>query len=499
MTSRRAVLSLFLLLLYCVMKFNACHTDLSLTRTFYEAMTPNATSRTHSVSLYLEASSDIVLSMIHKFDSLNHKAKRSVCKLCRLSSNKENSYYNISPLTTIFLLLMKSGDVSPNPGPPEQKRTYNPKHPCSHCGKGVTGRSRAISCDSCDQWTHNKFVGVLSNDAYDELCSSGGEFTHLCNQCTLHALPFADDNDHPAWPAIITQGNDLLSEIVEDAADQATTERPLDFECLHSKGLNFIHLNMRSLLPKLDELQILAANTKVAVIGITESWLEINITDYSILRRDRNHEGGDVCIYIRKDFIFKLRDDIRTTLETVWAELYLPKTRPILIGVCYRPPNHTDFFNVLERCCLDCNCFTNKEVIMMGDFNVDYSQLHSHTNPLHVSLKHYMSMFGMTQIINTSTRITSTTSTILDLILISDLAKISQCGVLDIGLSDHQIIHCTRKCKKIPINRHNSVTLRSVKNYCKEIFEEKLHEVDWHLADCPRFKLCTRGFLSFKI
>ena len=270
---------------------------------------------------------------------------------------------------------------------------------------------------------------VLSNDAYDEFCSSGGEFTHLCNQCTLYTLPFADDSDHPA---IIMQGNDLRPEIVEDAADQATTERPLDFECLHSKGLNFIHLNTRILLQKFDELRILAVNTKVAVIGITECWLdasvtdsEINITDYSILRRDRNREGGGVCIYTRNDFIFKLRDDICTTLETVWAELYLPKTKPILIDVCYRPPKHTDFFNVLEQCCLDCNCFTNKEVIMMDDFNVDYSQLHYQTNPLHVSLKHYMSMFGMTQIISTSTRITSTTSTILDLILISDPAKIS--------------------------------------------------------------------------
>ena len=120
---------------------------------------------------------------------------------------------------------------------------------------------------------------------------------------------------------------------------------------------------------------------------------------------------------------------------------------------------------------------------MMGDFNVDYSQLHSQSNPLHVSLKHYLSMVGIiTQIINTSTRITSTPSTILDLILISDPAKISQCGVLDIGLSDHKIIYCTRKCKKIPINRHIGVTLRSLKNYSKEIFEEKLHEVDWQVV-----------------
>ena len=57
------------------------------------------------------------------------------------------------------------------------------------------------------------------------------------NKCTLHALPFADDSDRPS---IITQGDDILSEIADDTADQSTSERPLDFECLHSKGLNFI-------------------------------------------------------------------------------------------------------------------------------------------------------------------------------------------------------------------------------------------------------------------
>ena len=96
--------------------------------------------------------------------------------------------------------------------------------------------------------------------------------------------------------------------------------------------------------------------------------------------------------------------------------------------------------------------------------------MHWHTNQLHVSLKHFMSMFGMPQLINTSTRITSAKSTILDIILISDPAKISQCGVLGLGLSDHQVIFCTRKCKKIPISRHNGVTLRSLRNYSKEIF-----------------------------
>ena len=34
--------------------------------------------------------------------------------------------------------------------------------------------------------------------------------------------------------------------------------------------------------PKCDDLRILAANTKVAVIGITESWLDASVTDSKI-------------------------------------------------------------------------------------------------------------------------------------------------------------------------------------------------------------------------
>ena len=58
----------------------------SCRRTLYEAMTPKATSHTYTVSLV--TSSDIVLSAIHKFDSLNNKAKRAICKRCRRSRNK---------------------------------------------------------------------------------------------------------------------------------------------------------------------------------------------------------------------------------------------------------------------------------------------------------------------------------------------------------------------------------------------------------------------------
>ena len=48
----------------------------------------------------------------------------------------------------------------------------------------------------------------------------------------------------------------------DDHADQSVSDRPLDFECFKSKGLNFIHLNTRSRIPSLDELRVLSANAK---------------------------------------------------------------------------------------------------------------------------------------------------------------------------------------------------------------------------------------------
>ena len=71
-----------------------------------------------------------------------------------------------------------------------------------------------------------------------------------------------------------------------------------------SRGLHFIHLNISSLLQKIEEVQIIAKSTNAAIIGISESKLdesvlepEIQMDDYKILRCDRNRHGGGVACY----------------------------------------------------------------------------------------------------------------------------------------------------------------------------------------------------------
>ena len=100
------------------------------------------------------------------------------------------------------------------------------------------------------------------------------------------------------------------------------------------RGLHFLHLNINSLLPKIDELRHIARLTNAAVIGISESKLddsvltsEIQIDEYELLRCDRNRHGGGVACYIRND------------IENIFVELLLPNTKPIVVGTIYRLPN----------------------------------------------------------------------------------------------------------------------------------------------------------------
>ena len=94
---------------------------------------------------------------------------------------------------------------------------------------------------------------------------------------------------------------------------------------------------------------------------------------------------------------------------------------------------------------------------------------------------------GFSQIIKEPTRIAEKESTI-DHIICNTSDNVSQSGVLPIGLSDHHLIYCTRKVPKNVFNSHNTVTVRSMKNYSIESYTKLLEETDWSNvlnSSCP--------------
>ena len=138
----------------------------------------------------------------------------------------------------------------------------------------------------------------------------------------------------------------------------------------------------------------------------------------------------------------------------------------------YRPPDQTNFYELFESLCLDSALFNERECVVLGDLNTN--MLGNRRCNLVKSLSAFLDLFNWTQIIKDQNRVTTTTSSTIDLILVSNIDKISQSGVIDIGISDHSLIFCTRKQTKAVFDKHNSVKLRSLKHYNREEFQMNL-------------------------
>ena len=59
--------------------------------------------------------------------------------------------------------------------------------------------------------------------------------------------------------------------------------------------------------------------------------------------------------------------------------------------------------------------------------------------------------------------------------------RVSQQGIIDVGLSDHQLICCTIKFSRTKVGTHKQITFRSLKNYTVEVHKEALGKVTFQI------------------
>ena len=107
-----------------------------------------------------------------------------------------------------------------------------------------------------------------------------------------------------------------------------------------SRGMHLLHLNVNSLINKIDEIRYIAKASNASFIGLIETKLddtiydsEISIDDYTVIRNDRNRNGGGVACYIRNDLCFNSKTIFDKQIETVFFEILIPKMKSILTGI----------------------------------------------------------------------------------------------------------------------------------------------------------------------
>ena len=188
---------------------------------------------------------------------------------------------------------------------------------------------RSLFCSNCNISVHKKCVKSRS---------SGEIF--LCETCRF-ADPDLDEFPFNDVSLLGDLDNQISTTPIENSSNTENT-----WKSFEKRGLHFIHLNINSLLDKIDELRFIAEKSKPTIIGITESKIdetvsetEFHIKGYTPIRNDRTRHGGGVVLYIKEGIGFNRRDNFSSELENIFVDILLPKTKPILVGILYIPLN----------------------------------------------------------------------------------------------------------------------------------------------------------------
>ena len=312
---------------------------------------------------------------------------------------------------------------------------------------------------------------------------------HLDN--IWHQFPFADD---------FFEDRDVPSD-EQTNLDFGISNSIDNWKVFNKCGLHLIHLNINSLLSKIDELCAIVKKSRATVNGITEAKLdetvldgEINIDGYELIRSDRNrHEGGAAC-YIRSDVSFNVRGNFSNKVENSFFDMLLPKTKPILIGILYWPPNQSKYLDKLSTAISETDNFEDQEVYIPDDLNINLINNQRHTPNGIKRYKEFCSLNGLKQLLTLATRITKNSTSLLDHVLTNSADSFPVWSSRH-GTIRSPVIYCTRKITYTKSNVHKYIKTRPLKNYSQTMFLDKLRKINF--PDYPNFKDINYAYLDF--
>ena len=248
-------------------------------------------------------------------------------------------------------------------------------------------------------------------------------------------------------------------------------------------------LNVNGLCSHLDEVQLLINNLGIHILALNETKLDPNypkeltsIAGYQQERLERTCNGGGVSIYIRDSIKYKPRSDVPVDdLEIICIEVEPPKSKSFLVLAWYRPPSDpVASFDKLEKV-LSFLDKEGKEIILLGDTNCDLTPKLAE-QPIDNNSKHMLDLyelFSFKQLVEEPTRVTLTTSSIIDHIATTCARNIVKSGVHEVAMSDHYMVYCIRKFNGAVEKDHKMIKTRKMKNFNEDAFLADVSGICW--------------------
>ena len=170
--------------------------------------------------------------------------------------------------------------------------------------------------------------------------------------------------------------------------------------------------------------------------------MQENVSSVNIEHCPKEGPNGGALIYVKNDIIYKVRNDLKIyqseKLESVFIEIIKSNNRNIMVGCVYRHPSmEVNEFNSLFLNTLSENLLSekNKEIVLLGDFNIDLLKYEKDHNTADFLDQMYSA--SLVPHITSPTRITSHSRTLIDNIFSMDISENAVSGNIAMSISDH--------------------------------------------------------------
>ena len=275
-------------------------------------------------------------------------------------------------------------------------------------------------------------------------------------------------------------------------------------------NISFLHTNIRSLKRNLENFQthlLDELDFHFSIIGVTETRINSSTENLdfnpSILHYNFEYlptplSAGGVGMYIDERFQYQTIERCSNeAFQALFIELLLPKSANIICGVLYRQHNSPERFQEYFDSTMEKLSATGKQIILMGDFNINLLHVHTSTHAQNFMLS--LQSLNLTPTIDKPTRVHNNSYSLIDNIFINSLESSICSGNIVSDLTDHFSQFCilnSSTFRDLYDHVKPKRLTRDFSNYSETKFLRELSEIDLLGTICNKTDI-NKSFSTF--
>ena len=203
-----------------------------------------------------------------------------------------------------------------------------------------------------------------------------------------------------------------------------------------------------------------------------------------------------IGLFVNQSLNYNVLEKISNeAFQALWVEISFVDHKNIICGIIYRQHNSPDdFLTYLDRT-IEKLVSDDKDVYIMGDFNIDL--LKCETSQVSQDVLLSLRSCYLIPTVDKPTRLHRTSATLIDNIFVNNPDKLLASGNIISDISDHFSQFCITTSAKDKFRQVKNVKIRDYSRFSVDRFNDELSEIDWDQIIANGANCVNKLFSSF--